>query len=535
MVPEVGFEPTRPEGLRILSPPRLPFRHSGTLRKVIHRANEKYSAKLSSCGDILLFMDDTYSTYGETSSEQHLQNIAANLALIADLGYASVSLIVREGDQLRVMDAVRTTAAIGPEIVHLVGATVTEPHPLIQQALSTGRPAESSTIEDRDGIQFVTSAQPVMAGSTPIGVLLRETALSAHEAPGRMEQEFMAIVNHLVELICTQPLLTRAGKPFATTRRPGDGVMHVDRSGIVLYPSPNAVAIMRRAGYEQRVRTSRASELPGGGYAIVPILGTTQCLEYEADVLGRTLLYRAVGLGAQHGALVLVEDRTEAKRQELALQVKDATIREVHHRVKNNLQTVASLLRMQMRRVSSGEAKDALQESMDRVSSMAAVHELLANTDGEMLDFLDVTRAVAEPIKRGYVGATDEVTISVSGQANILLAAPIATSLAMVLTELLHNSFEHGIDTLPEKRGTIEIDFERTYSSDGVRMLRLRVTDPGPGLPTGFSIDASESLGLSIINTVVSQDLQGSIQFSHENGRAAVEVVFPEDLRTKQY
>ena len=88
------------------------------------------------------------------------------------------------------------------------------------------------------------------------------------------------------------------------------------------------------------------------------------------------LLYRTVAL--KTGAAVLVEDITDARRRDAELKVKEATIREVHHRVKNNLQTVASLLRIQARRTDSEAAAHALAEAVDMVSSMAVVHELLA-------------------------------------------------------------------------------------------------------------------------------------------------------------
>src|SRR5690242_20990788 len=91
--------------------------------------------------------------------------------------------------------------------------------------------------------------------------------------------------------------------------------------------------------------------------------------------------------GGEAGALVLVRDVTEVRRRDRALMTKDATIREIHHRVKNNLQTVAALLRLQARRVDAPEAKLALQESVRRVASIALVHETLSMSSDEAVDF----------------------------------------------------------------------------------------------------------------------------------------------------
>ena len=110
---------------------------------------------------------------------------------------------------------------------------------------------------------------------------------------------------------------------------------------------------MRLAGVDSSLPGLQASSLPGGGFGISPVLGTRDGIAVETEVAERVLGYRTIGLPA--GALVLVEDMTEACRREAEIKVKEATIREVHHRVKNNLQTIASLLRIQARRSDSDE------------------------------------------------------------------------------------------------------------------------------------------------------------------------------------
>ena len=442
---------------------------------------------------------------------RHLENIVANLPLIADMGYASVTLAVPDGGSLTAIGATRTITAVGPVVEDRIGTTldgVAEDE--AYTALASGEPVVGTRIRERGEAQYLTMANPVLDPGTRavVAVIVRDIARTSHETPGRMEENFIRIADELVQLLCRQPLHSVEGAPFSTLRRPGDGVMRIDESGEVSYPSPNAVAIMRRAGYEERVRTSRAAELPGGGFGIVPALGTDRAIQREVSVGGRSLLYRTIGLPP--GAFVLVEDITEAREQEAKLRVREATIREVHHRVKNNLQTVASLLRMQARRVDQDEAREALVEATGRVESMAAVHTLLAYSDFEQVDLYDVIEAAVASIKRGVAGESKGVRVDVTGERDIVLESATVSSLAMVVTELVHNALYHGLrvgESAEAPEGSVLVAFELADS-----VLRLSVSDSGLGLPPEFELGPSSGLGLSIVQTIVNQDLGGRVR-----------------------
>ena len=167
--------------------------------------------------------------------------------------------------------------------------------------------------------------------------------------------------------------------------------------------------------------------------------------ETEIDVNGTVVQLRSIPLvvgGQRTGALVLVRDVTELRRRERELLTKEATIREIHHRVKNNLQTVAALLRLQARRLSAPEAREALQEAVRRVGSIAIVHETLSHAPEEIVDFDDIADRVA--MMAGEVSSPEvRVTPKITGQFG-MLPATVATPLAMVLTELLQNALQHG-------------------------------------------------------------------------------------------
>lgn len=451
----------------------------------------------------------------------HLHNVADNLALIADLGYGSMTLaLVRDG-KLHVVAARRTTTAIGPEVKQRAGVMLPHQETEAYEAVAAATVVHGVRLRvfhDKDkrlDISFFTSAHPVFdEKGGVIGVLVRDVAAAQHDAPGRMESEFMLMAEELIELLTHRMLVDEEGNSFVTTRRPGDGVMRIDARGYVEYPSPNAVAILRLAGFESRVRTSHASELPGGGYAITSVVNNPLCIKREICVAGRTLLYRSIGL--VHGAVVLIEDVTELRAEQQQVIVKETTIREVHHRVKNNLQTVAALLRMQARRTSNTETKEALSVAIERINSMAAVHELLSSSEAESLDLFEVCQSVISSIEAS-MKMQSSCTVAVQGDLGTNLPASVVTSLALVLTELVHNAYEHGLhirtDQLEPESARINVQISTTP-----REIVLEVADNGPGLADDFSLEENSSLGLTIVKTIISEDLKGKILSYNGNG-----------------
>jgi two-component sensor histidine kinase len=209
--------------------------------------------------------------------------------------------------------------------------------------------------------------------------------------------------------------------------------------------------------------------------------------------------------GEHIGALVLVRDVTDLRRRDRELVTKDATIREIHHRVKNNLQTVAALLRLQARRIDSPEAKLALEEAVRRVGTIAIVHETLSQEVLDEVGFDEIADRLGVMVTD--VGArADRLVVRRKGSFG-LLPNETATALAMVLTELLQNAVEHGYPDHSDNVGSIVVEPERIAGR-----LRVTVDDDGVGLPEGFDPDTSVNLGLSIVRTLVESELGGLLE-----------------------
>jgi two-component sensor histidine kinase len=440
----------------------------------------------------------------------HLENVTSNLQLIADLWYGDASLaVVSRAGELAILADARPSTAVDPITESRAGLVLTrEAEPEAYDAVARRDPVKGARRDAPGGGTQTIEAYPI-GPSEVVGVVLRTFGEQTESTTSRMENAFIEAAQELLATLRAGPLLDRrTRKPFWTLRRAGDGLMRVSRRGLVTYASPNAVSIMRNAGVESRVTGMYASELPGGGRGIAPLLGGPGALATEEEVVGRILSYRSMALGAS--VLVLVEDLTEARRRERELTVKEATIREVHHRVKNNLQTIASLLRMQARRSESEEVRRALAEAVERAGSMATVHDMLAHSQEECVDFAEVARRVVSLVRNSVVGDDPRFAVRVSGVTGPVDAGP-ATSLALVLTELVHNSLEHAFG--PSDRGTVSVDLNR--DSEG---LLLIVRDDGRGLPHDFDPARSRGLGLSIVRTLVEEDLGGSLSLTPGEG-----------------
>ena len=196
---------------------------------------------------------------------------------------------------------------------------------------------------------------------------------------------------------------------------------------------------------------------------------------------------------------------------------KDATIREIHHRVKNNLQTVSALLRLQSRRIEDPAASAALNEAVRRIASIALVHETLSSSTEASVAFDDVLdRLVNHALELSP--RMGELKISRNGEIGSL-DPRIATPLSLIVTELIHNALEHG---LAESGANLSVEVSR---SEG--FAQIVIFDDGVGLPDGFTILESANLGLQIVRTLTENELKGTINLVRTNRGTEAQLNFP--------
>jgi two-component sensor histidine kinase len=381
-----------------------------------------------------------------------------------------------------------------------------------------------------------------------IAVIGRDTNLSTARTPSQLELNYLTTADDLAQMVAdgTFPPPRHPGETTSAPRV-GDGLIRLDAGGKVTYASPNAQSAYRRLGFNAHLVGEELAAL-SGRLAADPLEGTDVVARMlaalrgespprqEVEARGATVLMRALPLmpaGVPIGALVLVRDVTEVRRRDRALMTKDATIREIHHRVKNNLQTVAALLRLQARRVNIPEARNALEESVRRVASIALVHETLSMSSDEAVEFDGIVDRVATAAMEV---ASTEISVKMRREGSFgVLPAEIATSLVMVLNELLINAVEHGFpatgeDELPpaEPQPALGADGSMTPPAPAGevvvsahrfrKQLHVTVADNGQGLPEGFRADASGRLGLQIVRALATGELRGSIELRNRAG-----------------
>ena len=447
-----------------------------------------------------------------------LHLLVADWQIIADLSFADLVLWLpdREGIGFWAGAQMRPTTGPTAYVDDLVGAFLPAgSRPLLDSAYEHQRVAREGDPEWRDDIPVRVEAIPVRRDDRILAVVARNTNLLGVRTPSRLELAYLETASDLAQMI-SNGFFPFPGQrsDHADSPRVGDGFVRIDATGNVTYASPNALSVYRRLGLTTDLTGLNLAEVTRD---LVPanrrpdeetlsaVLGGRRPLDTEIDNDDAALILRALPLrptGEHLGALVLLRDVTDLRSRDRELVTKDATIREIHHRVKNNLQTVAALLRLQARRIGIPEGRLALEEAVRRVGSIAIVHDTLSQGFDENVDFDDVADRlrlmVTEVSSQGA-----QVSSSRTGTFGTL-PAETATPLAMVLTEVLQNAVEHGFGDQP---GEIVVAAQRL-----VGRLHVSVEDDGVGLPNGFDLDTSTSLGLSIVRTLVESELDGLLE-----------------------
>ncbi|MDG4833153.1 histidine kinase N-terminal domain-containing protein [Solwaraspora sp. WMMD1047] len=488
----------------------------------------------------------------------HLHRVAGDWQLLSDLSFADLLLWVPvSGDESFVCVAqVRPTTAPtayqddqvgrifgGPEVAHLT---------IAYHQGRIWREGDPVWYGDTPARHEAIPVRLRAAGGEPgevIAVVGRDTNLSTARTPSQLELNYLTTADDLAQMVAdgTFPPLRHPGETTSAPRV-GDGLIRLDANGKVTYASPNAQSAYRRLGFAAHLVGEDLAAL-NGRLAADPLEGTEAANRVlaalrgeapprrEIEARGAIVLTRALPLmpaGVPIGALVLVRDMTEVRRRDRALITKDATIREIHHRVKNNLQTVAALLRLQARRVGIPAARSALEESVRRVASIALVHETLSMSSDEAVEFDGIVDRVA--VAAAEVSVAD-ATIRMRRQGSFgVLPAEIATSLVMVLNELLLNAVEHGFPPVEEddpatadggaaENGRVAGSPEVVVTARRLRkQLQVVVADNGRGLPSEFDAESGGRLGLQIVRALATGELRGTIELRNraEGGTEAV-------------
>ena len=441
----------------------------------------------------------------------HLQQLVSEWGLLADLSFADLLIYApTAAGHWMVMAQVRPSTGQTIYVSDYVGAIADSELPLLSPTLNNGTISEGEITVDGLAEPARMMSIPIRFGGKPIAVLTREWTNRTGRQPGELERTYMGIFERFVAMIAegSFPFHGQVGDSSAAPRV-GDGVMVLDEDARVRYASPNAVSALHRVGISANAVGMRLAELGFNDSAVRQAFDTRQpVIEEFEQISDVTLLSRCMPIlsaGAVTGGLLLMRDVTEVRKRDKLLLSKDATIREIHHRVKNNLQTISSLLRLQGRRLESLEAKAAVAESVRRIRTIALVHETLSREPGDDVPFLEIVRPLLRLAEEGLQSPDRPVRFTVQGQGG-RMPSTIATPLSVVLTELLQNAVDHGF---PEGSGGGDVVVQLDVADEST--LTIRVINDGRGLEQGFELNKATGLGLSIVRTLVTTELNGTI------------------------
>lgn len=387
--------------------------------------------------------------------------------------------------------------------------------PATLRTLDVGMPTKdmlARTQEDKDVQQNVS---PIKNNcGEVIACLIAETDITEDIRAKRN----LSLLSHTTSQL-TEALVNTKQKEQGLHYHVTDGIIIFDDKGQVILANPVARVIYKKLGY--------MDELEGLHFSNV----TLEDIEF-ADVLeNRHMSASEIGLGSlvlnvkflvitrkmanKASAVMLIRDDTDVKAKEKELILKSVAIKEIHHRVKNNLQTIASLLRLQSRRIDDRSAQKAFSESINRVLSIAATHEILAEKGVDDVELSMMLKRIIRNVTGHTVEANKKIEIDFQGDS-IQTNSDIASTIALVVNELLQNCFKHAF--VGKEGGTIEIEIHK-----GNRYSNISITDDG----VGFDVDSDPgkaSFGNKIVKQLVTDKLRGNLNI--KSGPHGTKVLF---------
>ncbi|MCL2315973.1 MAG: sensor histidine kinase [Actinomycetia bacterium] len=440
-----------------------------------------------------------------------LQAVVREWHLLADTSFSDLVMWLPDSTDANVFWAgAQLRPNTGPTALEddLVGESIAyEPDHQVTEAFQAHRICETSDNQLSAGIPVGVWAIPVMRQGRCIAVVERHTNQMGIRAPGALEDCYLEVAGILTDMLWRGIYPVDPPSTMLSSPRVGDGLIRTDANGVVTYASPNALSAYRRLGLVGELEGQVLCEVTET-LATCDVIATSlpdafgrSAEEMSLDLPEASVRLRRLPLSqsdAPVGDVVLCADSTALRDRERQLTTKDAMISEIHHRVKNNLQTVAALLRLQSRRMNSPEAKAALKDAVSRVQSIAIVHEILSQTFDETVRFDQVADQLLSMVQ-DVAAASGTVTGRREGSFG-LVPADVAAALSLAITELCQNAVEHG---LASGSGTVTIRPQR----DGGRLV-VDVVNDGRPLPSDLNLASRTSLGLSIVQTLVS-DLGG--------------------------
>ncbi len=450
-----------------------------------------------------------------------IENMIKQTQLLADVSEADVFIDCLLPSTRAALILAHARPATAKSLYHtdLVGQVVFAEHePGVLFSLQSGKPVIGSRgMYPHEQVVMQQNIVPIQnpAGKT-IAVLISERDISAAVQQEKSVEKLMETTEHLSET-----LLTLAMSENKVPALIHEGIILFDDRNLISFVNARAYELMKQIGYDKSIIGQSIEDFPLGRFTKEKIAENGGMISEEFQQGTICIQLKAVSIYREQkavGGILLLQDISEIKEKDKQLMIKSAVIKEIHHRVKNNLQTIASLLRLQMRRSRTAEIEKVFRESINRITSISIVHELLAH---EGIDSIDC-KEVLENISRGIIASTVKpgqvIHVAVNGDT-LFLATDKATSLSLIINELIQNCVNHAFVTRDE--GLIEVQLHHRN-----QFVHVVVTDNGVGF-TYKGKSPKGHLGLEIVETLVRENLNGILEFHNIGTGTQVTIIFP--------
>ncbi|CDX01908.1 Signal transduction histidine kinase [Desulfitobacterium hafniense] len=455
---------------------------------------------------------------------EHLISIADKLPYIANLNETDIFIdaLNRNGKNAIVLAWARpgSRSLYKRSVVGELAYDYSEP--AVLRSLKTGEAYRNIRGESQEGVPIAQTVVPISNSERKIiGVLIMERDISEEI---RQEKQVQFLSRTAEQLSNTLMHLSMDGHKFGDWL--GNGIFILNGRGKITYANTIAAQIYR---------THNKTEEPAGcmfDYSLINCSSMDEMLAYlkepvEYAVNKMNYLFQAfplVAYGELSGSVISVQDITDLRKKEQELNAQSIILKEIHHRVKNNLQNIAALLRLQMRRSDSELIRQEFEASINRIISIAIVHEVFAYDEWDYINVTDFLNRLLTFLVDSITSPEHKITTQIDGEG-ILLKSSQAVPLALVLNELLSNSLKHGLSQVAE--GKLKIVLQE--KEDRVNIL---ISDNGPGYDPN-SLQSPKRLGLQIVYSLVEEQLQGRFRIKRTGTMTQASVSFP-ILRTKE-
>lgn len=341
---------------------------------------------------------------------------------------------------------------------------------------------------------------PILNEEKVVGVVIVENDIS-----DELENNFKIDISSTNENSESKGFLKLLKAGTLITNNLHDGILVFDKRGKLVIKNTKADNIYDSLGYKSINYGDDFNKLSLDDTKfedISNIIGEDSALKQRIEVQVKNSYFELNRTFIDEENLRIIEiikDISDIKNKEAKLVLKSVALREAHHRVKNSLQTTAALLRSQSRRCKSEEAKEYLQESVNRILAIATTHDLLSKSQESNIKVRDAIEMLTENIKKSWCGSN--IDIYITGD-NFYIDGEKLTGLLLIMNELIQNCFDHAFCNRDEGKIQILIQSDEEHKA-------IAVIDDG----CGFDLDSvnNGNLGLFIVNSYLNNQLKGSM------------------------